>query len=135
MRSRRRLFPRLALLALGALTLIVSASALTASNTVPPSRAGQDSRPITPNEVKPAACAGLDLSTIVTNGTNANDLVLGSPGNDNLTGRKGSDCIVGGPGTDKIDGGKDYDVCLGGQLPTGLGNKAKGDKNCEVSTP
>ncbi len=93
--------------------------AFTAANFVPVSNAGTHQRPITANDLKPAECAGLDLSRVaggpgITMGTEANELLLGSNIIDAIDGQSGSDCIVGGPADDVITGGPGTDVCIGG---------------------
>ncbi|MGI9658912.1 MAG: hypothetical protein ACR2OD_08385, partial [Gaiellaceae bacterium] len=94
--------------------IVVASSALTASNTVPASNLGEDLRSITANDVKPVECAGISLTAIVTNGTAANELVLGTAGAEtNLRGRRGDDCILGGAGNDTIRANRDNDVLLG----------------------
>ncbi len=95
------------------IAIVVATSAVTAANSVPASKLGEDLRLIGPNDVKPPECAGISLSTIVTNGTNANDLVLGGPAGENLRGRRGNDCILGGAGNDRLRGNRDNDVLLG----------------------
>jgi len=113
-------------------------SALTASNTVPPTRADKESFGLGANELKPPQCAGMGLSNVVDygageNGTDANDLILGTPGQDTgIQGGAGNDCILagagddrwwlfiwwpgvyGGDGDDVIIGGPGNDVCYGG---------------------
>ena len=107
-------------LAVAAATLaLVSAGAVTATNTVASSAADDLSRPgPTANEVKPAACAALNLDVITGagggGGGGSSALVIGTPGNDRLNGAAGDDCIVGGAGDDNLKGNAGYDVCLGG---------------------
>ena len=113
-RRRRRSWPFLLLLGL-ALTVIF---ALTAANSVPPTRAGVDSRSISADDLKPVACAAITLTNVVTgsgtfNGTNSADLVLGSAGVDTIRGRNGDDCILGGAGNDSLRGDGGTDVCIG----------------------
>jgi hypothetical protein len=91
----------------------------TAANTVPPTRAGIDVLPVIADEMKPVECAALRPILVVRGsgsikGTKGNDLLLGSPGRDDLDGRDGNDCIVGGSGNDDLDGGGGLDVCIGG---------------------
>jgi acrosin len=47
-------------------------------------------------------------------GGGGNDVLTGSPGNDNLQGGDGNDVLVGGSGNDTLDGGKDADTVTGG---------------------
>ncbi len=114
-----KLFVRLGLLAAVLLALVGARSVLTATNTMPPTHAGLATRSIGPNDLKPAACAGITLTNLVTGsgivtGTNGNDLILGSPGSDDLRGNNGNDCILGGGGNDALRGGAGTDVCIGG---------------------
>ena len=90
--------------------------AFTASNTVPESGMDDESLAITANQLKPAACAALNLGTIITdgNGSAGNDLVLGTAGSTTLNGSDGDDCLVAGDGDDTLDGGLGTDVCIGG---------------------
>lgn len=101
-----------------ALIAVSTASAFAAANSVPATRLDDDTLPITANNLKPSACSSLNLTNIVViagngNGTNANDLILGSSGSDNLRGSDGDDCIVGGSGDDSLDGQKGNDILLG----------------------
>jgi Ca2+-binding RTX toxin-like protein len=111
---------RVALLILVALGLLCAPSALTGANTVPASRAGTDTRAIGLNDAKPADCAGITVTTLVSGsgpiaGTSGNDLVLGSAAVDTVTAGLGNDCVLGGGGNDTIDGGAlGQDVCIGG---------------------
>jgi len=83
------------------------ALAMTATDTVPASHAGQIVTAITPNTLKPAACNAITLTNLVvasgstTTGTAANDLILGRNGNNTLGATlplNGSDCCVGSAG-------------------------------------
>jgi len=101
----------------GALTFVL-AVAVTATNVVPSSRAGSSTgAPPTANELKPAACASLNLTIILSGGGgggNQGALVLGTSGNDTLVGASGNDCLVGGGGNDRLIGNAGTDVCIGG---------------------
>lgn len=101
---------------LGVLILLAVSYALTAGNTIQTSAQGELDEPVDANQLAPPECAGLNLTTIIvgTNGTNANDLILGSAGDDNLGGRRGTDCIVGGDGDDTLRGLRGGDVLVGG---------------------
>lgn len=115
------------------LVLVTVASVSTAANSVPGTRAGISSRSIGPQDLKPAACASLTLTSLVTgsgliNGTAAADLVLGSSGIDTVTAGNGDDCILGGGGADIISGGAGTDVCIGGPGVDVL------DITCETAT-
>jgi len=48
-------------------------------------------------------------------GTNGNDLIYGFEGNDEIMGGNGRDCIIGGTGKDKIIGGNGADVIFGNE--------------------
>ena len=94
-------------------------SAVTASNTVPVTRAGNPSDPVTAEKLKPSECGAMVLSGTVTgtgtfNATAANDLVLAGPAADRPDGRQGDDCVLGGGGNDQLTGGGGADVCIGG---------------------
>jgi len=103
-----------------ALLVILSIfSGFAATNSVAESGADEDTFAITVNDLKPPECASLNLENIVTGsgsfqGTNRNDLILGSAGNDNIRGMVGNDCILGGGGDDTIDGRQGNDILLGG---------------------
>jgi Ca2+-binding RTX toxin-like protein len=106
---------RLALLGAGALVVAGLAPALTASNPVPATNMGQSTLAVSPNTLKPIACAALALASITgANGTNANDLVLGTARGQVLHGHKGDDCVLGGGGNDDLRGDQDMDICIGG---------------------
>jgi Ca2+-binding RTX toxin-like protein len=110
---------RLSAIGILLLVLVSLASASTAANSVPATRAGSSSRSIGAQDLKPAACASLTLTNVVTgsgsiSGTTAADLVLGSSGIDTVTAGNGNDCVVGGGGADIINGGAGTDVCIGG---------------------
>lgn len=101
--------------------IVASASAvyaLTAANTVPATHVGQQQFVINANALKPAACAALNLTTVVAgvNGTAGNDLILGPSTGSTINGNGGQDCIVGGGGNDTINGNGNTagDVCIGG---------------------
>jgi len=103
------------------LILVSVITAVAATNNVPSTRATSQTFPITANDLKPPACAGLNLTNIVSGtllitGTSGNDLILGGPLPDVINGMGGDDCILGGGGIDVIDGGDGTDVCIGGPL-------------------
>jgi hypothetical protein len=107
------LLQRLGLLGLVGLLAGCAATAMTAQSTVPASHAGTITQAITPNDLKPSVCAGITVTNLVTGsgtvaGTSANDLILGSAGNDTLGAKdttQGSDCCVGGGGTNTYRNG------------------------------
>ena len=92
------------------------ALAFSAANTVPASNAGRDQRTIGAQDIAPPQCAGMGLTTVVTNlnGGNGNDLVLGTAVGETLNGNNGNDCLVGGGGDDFLKAGAGTDVCIGG---------------------
>src|SRR5947209_7203842 len=47
-------------------------------------------------------------------GTNGDDVIVGSDGDDNIDAGPGDDWICGGPGDDSLDGGDGDDVIIGG---------------------
>jgi len=117
-------------LAVFALVLLVLASVLAASaaaNIVPVTRADDLSVGArTADQLKPSQCT-MALTNIVwctgsalCSGTAANDLILGTAGNDTgangrIVGGNGDDCILGGAGDDDLRGqGGSNDVCIGG---------------------
>jgi Ca2+-binding RTX toxin-like protein len=94
-------------------------AAYAAANTVPPTRMDEDDLAVSANDLKPSACAGLNLTNTVVgsgsiDGTAASDLILGSAGADTLRGRQGNDCILGGDGGDSLQGDQGGDVLLAG---------------------
>lgn len=102
-----------------ALILITTLTAVAATNTIPPTRADTEMISFQINHLRPSACAGLSLTTLITGsgtltGTAGNDLILASSGIDTIDGLGGDDCIVGGGGDDNITGGEGSDICVGG---------------------
>ena len=73
------------LLAVALIALI--ALEFSATNTVPASHAGRDQRTIGAQDIAPPQCAGMGLTTVITNlnGGNGNDLVLGTAAGETLT--------------------------------------------------
>lgn len=116
--TRTRLRDRLAVVtaAAAALSLVAAGSAVPNSNTVPSTLATRFVTAIGPDDLKPAACSALTLTSLVigTTGTNGNDLLLGGSGADTMNARGGRDCVLGGGGDDALDGGTGSDVCIGG---------------------
>ena len=47
-------------------------------------------------------------------GTNGDDVIVGSDGDDNIDAGPGDDWVCGGPGNDSLDGGDGNDVVIGG---------------------
>lgn len=91
-----------------------------AGNTVPASKAGQHTKAITVNDIKPTHCAALTLTNLVSGsggnilGTTGNDLILGSTVAETIKAGDGNDCILGGGGDDRLEGENGTDVCIGG---------------------
>jgi len=124
---------KLPVIALIGLIIVSVITVVAAANRVASSRLSDQSLPIGINALKPPECAAINLTRIVIgsgtiNGTNANELILGSPLADTIRGKAGSDCILGGGGNDDIDGGPGYDICIGG-----LGNDVF--SKCEEEYP
>ena len=129
---RRGAWLRLSALLGLALLIAGAVAAYAATNTVPSTRLDLDNLNITANDLKPSACASLNLSNIVSgsgtlNGSNGNDLILASAGNDTLNGRAGADCLVAGSGADTLDGGAGGDVLLAGDGNDNLSGSAADD--------
>lgn len=119
MRSRGSRRPQGFLLAVTTFAAVNLVVAITASGFVPPTFAGNSTRAITANDLKPAECAALDLTSVrggagLVTGSGANELLLGSELADSIEGAGGDDCLVGGPMGDTLTGGAGVDVCLGG---------------------
>jgi Ca2+-binding RTX toxin-like protein len=101
------------------LILVSAVTAIAATNTVPSTRVINRDAYISINDLKPAACASMDLTNIVSGagtltGTAGNDLILGSSGADVIDGLGGNDCIISGGGDDSLNGNDGNDVCLSG---------------------
>jgi hypothetical protein len=117
-----------------ALVIVVAGMAVTATSTIPQSRADDQARPVNVNELKPPACSGLVLTTLVTGAGAIDDsggrasLILGSIGADSINARNRDDCLVAGAGNDALNGGQGDDVCIGGP---GVDTFA----NCETTIP
>ena len=94
----------------------VTTLGLTAANVVGASRANDVSRSVTANQLKPTACAALNLVSVFVgvNGNALANLVLGLPGPETRGGAGGNDCVLGGGGNDTVQGGAGTDVCIGG---------------------
>ncbi len=110
---------RLVALALALLIFLAAATAVAAANTVPGTSMGDSTRPITANDLKPSQCSAFFVANLVVgsgnlNGTNGNDLILGSVGADSIDGRQGQDCVLGGDGNNVLNGNQGDDVLMGG---------------------
>lgn len=120
-------FQQFSIIALTILIFLSAVSAITAGNVIPSSRLDEYATPITANTLKPAECSAIILTTILycpvggnCNGTDANELIIGSTADDDIQGGKGDDCILGGGGTDTIKGEQNIDVCIGGPGVDGI---------------
>ena len=122
---RKRVSPKFVLiftlLVLLGVILVVSFTALSASNGVPLTRMGLSTKTIILRDLLPSECSAITITNVVycsnqgtCNGTNSNDLIFGTSGTDKIQGKKGDDCILGGGANDELDGGDGNDVCLGG---------------------
>lgn len=123
--------PRLKFITVGVAALVVVSVAsagpvAAAPNGVAGSRAGIVSVVISVSDLAPAACAGMDLTNVVTiddlrggkiQGTRDNDLIVGTDGDDRIDAKQGDDCLVGGGGADDLDGGPGWDICVTGDDP------------------
>lgn len=113
-------FPlRLLIFGMIALIIISSVTAVAATNTVPATRATDQTMLVGINDLRPSTCAGWFLTNLITGsgtltGTTGNDLILGSSSIDTIDGLGGNDCILGGGGDDLLTGGDGTDVCIGG---------------------
>lgn len=103
---KMRLLSRIFVFALAALVLTSIISAAAATNTVPPTRLSDQTRPITANDLKPVECAAFTLTSLticgsspICNGKNSDELILGSPTTNRINGHGGTNCCVGAPGT------------------------------------
>jgi Ca2+-binding RTX toxin-like protein len=111
---------RLPALAAGSLAVLVGVSlfgASAATNTVPPTRAGQDDEALLLDQLAPPECAGMGLTRLQVGGSGSgggNALIVGTAGNDTLNGGGGDDCIVAGGGSDVLNGQGGDDVLISG---------------------
>jgi RTX calcium-binding nonapeptide repeat (4 copies) len=117
----RRIMPKLLLVMLCALILSSLAFAFAGSVTVPASRVDEELITITISSLVPDECdslRGVITKVHICSGgacmaTNANELILGTAGIDEIDGKNGMDCIVGGGGNDNLNGGNDDDILIG----------------------
>jgi len=90
------------------LALVGVGSAIAATNTVPLSRLTNQLKPVTISQLTPAACAGLNLTSIVVcqsnncEGTQPGELILGSPTTHSMSGGGGQACIVASPAAQAV---------------------------------
>lgn len=106
----------LLVLVIGVLILGLAGPALSAGNTVPGTTVTRFVTTITADNLKPASCSGITLTTVVAGvtGTAGADLLLGSAGVDTMSALGGNDCILGGGSNDAINCGAGTDVAIGG---------------------
>jgi Ca2+-binding RTX toxin-like protein len=118
-RRRRAHRPTVVVLLFG-VVLIGGVLGVSAANSVPATKADNDSRAIATDDLKPTPdCSGITVSNKINgsgvfSGTNSADLITGSAGIDTITGLNGNDCILGGGSADSLNGGGGTDVCIGG---------------------
>jgi Ca2+-binding RTX toxin-like protein len=113
---------RLVFVVLVALIILSVVSAFAANIVVPTTHLTNQAQVVTANTLKPSQCSAITLTTVtycpvgggICNGSNANELIIGSPNIDTIQGKGGDDCIVGGGGNDDITGSQAKDVCIGG---------------------
>lgn len=121
-----------------ALVLLILSSigiAFAGSVTVPDSRLDEQSFAIAVSDLIPVECSNISsLVTVIVvcnggncDGSNANELILGTAGDDSIDGKNGFDCIVGGDGNDQLSGGNDDDVLIGGNGDDALDGGPKKD--------
>ena len=102
-----------------AVLLTVASTAQTGANTVGTTKAEDDARSITPDDLRPTQCSGISVtakrsgSGTIT-GSSSAELITGGTGVDSISGANGNDCILGGDGADTLNGGSGTDVCIGG---------------------
>ena len=117
-----KIFRRVALILLLTLILLSVMTALAATNIVPVTRLLDQRSTITAFDVAPPACDSIrsSLEAIIycsggnCTGSNANELIFGTSGDDTIDGKNGDDCIVGGAGNDYLSGSNGNDVLIGG---------------------
>jgi Ca2+-binding RTX toxin-like protein len=113
---------RLTFVILAGLILFSMILAVAANNVVPVTYLTDQSSAMTANDLKPSDCSAISLTTILfcptgggaCDGTDASELVIGSPADDDIKSGKGDDCILGGGGNDSIRGDQNIDICLSG---------------------
>lgn len=117
----RRNFAQLIFIVLAVLIVGSIVSAFAANVVVPSTRLTDQTNPITISELAPAECSSISssLTALVVcsggscSGSNANDLIIGTNGYDEIDAKNGTDCVVGGDGDDNLNGGNDDDVIIG----------------------
>jgi Ca2+-binding RTX toxin-like protein len=126
-----KISPRFVIILLAVLILISTGFAIAANNIVPVTHLTDQTQAIDANAMKPAACSAINLNAIVVctgnkcNGTNSDELIIGTNGYDDIAGKNGNDCIIGGGGDDDITGDNGTDVCIGGPGNDTFSNKCE----------
>ena len=137
-------FFRITLAVLLTLVFISVVTALAATNIVPETHLLDRNSAIAVSDLAPAECDSIraSLQALVVcgggncNGSNSNELMLGTAGNDTIDGKNGDDCIVGGGGDDILMGDHGNDVLVGGPGSDTLdGGKRNKDIDICVDAP
>jgi Ca2+-binding RTX toxin-like protein len=132
------------LLVLPILIIMGVATALAAANIVPVTHLSDQSRGMVASDLAPSECNSIraSLETVIVcaggscSGSNGNDLILGTAGNDMIDGKNGDDCIIGGDGDDMLYGDNENDVLVGGPGSDTLdGGKRVKDTDICVDSP
>ena len=137
-------FRKILLLALPIFFIMSVATALAAANIVPVTRLSDQSRGMVASDLAPPECDSIrsSLGAVIVctggscSGSNGNELILGTAGDDVIDGKNGDDCIVGGDGNDTLNGDNDNDVLVGGPGSDTLdGGKRNKDIDICVDSP
>jgi Ca2+-binding RTX toxin-like protein len=108
----------LLLFSLIGLAFLSLTKAIATSNSIPETGVDEDHLGISPDELKPSECNGINLTGVIGGdglvfGTGGNDLILGGSGNEWILALGGDNCVLAGNGNDVIWGGWGDDVLLG----------------------
>ncbi len=110
-----------ALIFLVFMAFLAAYQSMAASNTVAASRLSSTLHNALANDLKPPACAHINITSLVIcsgsgicRGTGNRNLILGTAGNDTIRASNGDDCIIGGGGNDDINGQGGNDICIRG---------------------
>ena len=122
MRSIRTILG-LVLLSLAVSQFAVVVFVRAAANSVPITKADEDTAVIDPGALKPSECAALNISELVFGdgnlmGSSEDELLLGGPADQTINGSTGDDCLLGGGGSDTLRGGPGDDICIGSATST-----------------
>ena len=106
---------------IGIVMLVMIGFSYTAANTVPPTILGEYQLPIDMQDLKPDACAGINIYSIIADdasidifGDKRAELILGNGLNNNIFPFGGDDCVVAGAGNDIV-----YDEYMGFNIGSG----------------